>query len=51
MNKNEMMDKSIPKIVLDCVFNEIGFSLSDIQYQSSMKLVELLNNYSRDIKV
>jgi hypothetical protein len=51
MNKNERMDKNIPKLGLDCTFNEIALSLSDVQYQSSLKLVELLNNYTRDIKV
>eukprot|EP00026_Physarum_polycephalum_P000020 Phypoly_transcript_00020.p1 GENE.Phypoly_transcript_00020~~Phypoly_transcript_00020.p1 ORF type:complete len:3396 (+),score=660.90 Phypoly_transcript_00020:132-10319(+) len=50
MNKNEQMDKSIPKILVDCVFGELALALSEPQFHSILQLLQLVNNFSRDIK-
>lgn len=51
MNKNEHLDKAIPKIAIDCVFNELALALTEPQFHDILQLLQLLNNYARDIKV
>ncbi len=51
MNNNEKMDKEIPKIVIDCVFNELALALTEPQFHSVLQLLQLADNFARDIKV
>lgn len=51
MNKNEQRDISMPKVVVDCVFNELALSLSEPQYYNILQILQLANNFTRNIRV
>ncbi|KYR02132.1 vacuolar protein sorting-associated protein 13 family protein [Tieghemostelium lacteum] len=50
INKNEIIDKAIPKIISDCIFSQITVSLSSLQYRTILHVLQFTNEFLRDIK-
>ncbi|KAM9977730.1 hypothetical protein ACTFIR_011602 [Dictyostelium discoideum] len=50
INKSDIIEKSIPKILVECVMSQITCTLSSGQYQNILSILNFTNEYLRDIK-
>ncbi|EGG20963.1 vacuolar protein sorting-associated protein 13 family protein [Cavenderia fasciculata] len=50
INKSDLIDKNIPKILADCIFSDIVCALSSAQYHTIFNILNFTNEYLRDIK-
>ncbi|KAN0042732.1 hypothetical protein ACTA71_012655 [Dictyostelium dimigraforme] len=50
INKSDIIEKSIPKILVECVMSQITCTLSSAQYQNILSILNFTNEYLRDIK-
>ncbi|EGC37154.1 hypothetical protein DICPUDRAFT_94146 [Dictyostelium purpureum] len=50
INKSEFTNKSIPKILVDCVLSKITCTLSSSQYRNILSILNFTNEFLRDMK-
>eukprot|EP01132_Coremiostelium_polycephalum_P006743 gene6743-8360_t len=50
INKNEVINKSIPQILADCILSQIVMSISAPQYRTVLNILQFTNDFLRDIK-
>ncbi|KAF2077768.1 hypothetical protein CYY_000889 [Polysphondylium violaceum] len=50
INKSELIDKAIPKILVDCILSQITCTLSAPQYQTILNILNFTNEFLRDMK-
>ncbi|KAK5580128.1 hypothetical protein RB653_000141 [Dictyostelium firmibasis] len=50
INKSDIIEKSIPKILVECVMSQITCTLSSGQYQNILSMLNFTNEFLRDIK-
>jgi len=50
INKSDLIDKAIPKILVDCILSQITCTLSAPQYQNILHILNFTNEFLRDMK-
>ncbi|GAM19549.1 hypothetical protein SAMD00019534_027240 [Acytostelium subglobosum LB1] len=50
INKNLSMDTAVPKMKIQCQFEEVSFYLEENQYQTILKLLSTINSYTQELK-
>ncbi|EFA79338.1 hypothetical protein PPL_07756 [Heterostelium album PN500] len=50
INKSDLIEKSVPKIISECIFSDIVCALSAQQHHCILNLLQFTNEFLRDIK-